>query len=35
LADDARQHIGGMLPADDVKTLESLVDEIEGVAAIG
>ena len=35
LADHARQHIGRMLPADDVETLESLVDEIERVPAIG
>ena len=35
LTDHARQHIGRMLPADDVKTLETLVDEIERVPAIG
>jgi hypothetical protein len=29
LADHARQHIGRVLPADEVKTLEGLVDEIE------
>src|SRR6516162_2387406 len=34
LTDHARQHIGCMLPADDIETLESLVDEIERVAAI-
>jgi hypothetical protein len=35
LADHAGQHIGRRLPADDVKTLESLIDEIERVPAIG
>jgi len=35
LADDTRQHAGGMLPADDVETLESLVDEIQRVSATG
>ena len=35
LADYARQYIGRMLPADEVKTLERLVDEIERVSAIG
>ena len=35
LADHARQHIGCMLPADDVKTLESFIDEIERMSAIG
>ena len=34
LADYARQYIGRMLPADEVKTLERLVDEIERVSAI-
>src|SRR5215472_6342749 len=33
LTDHARQHIGCMLPADDIETLESFVDEIERVAA--
>jgi hypothetical protein len=35
LTDHARQHIGRMLPADDVKTLESLIDEVERMSAIG
>ena len=35
LTDHARQHVGRVLPADDLETLESLVDEIERVAAIG
>jgi hypothetical protein len=35
LADHARQYLGCMLPADEVKTLERLVDEIERVSAIG
>ena len=34
LADDARQHVGRMLPADHVETLERLVDEVERVPAI-
>ena len=35
LANHARQHIGRTFPADDVQALESLVDEIERVPAIG
>src|SRR5262249_59618587 len=35
LPDHARQHIGRMLPPDDVKTLESLIDEVERMSAIG
>jgi hypothetical protein len=35
LADYARQHIGRVLPADEVETLERLVDEIERVSTIG
>ena len=35
LADYARQHVGRMLPADEVETLEGLVDEVERVSAIG
>ena len=35
LADHARQHIGGVVPNDEVETLEGLVDEVERVPAIG
>src|SRR5271166_1546102 len=35
LADDARQHPGGIFPADEVKTLERLIDEIERVSSVG
>ena len=35
LADYARQHLGCIFPADEVEALESLVDEVERVAAIG
>src|SRR4051812_18791788 len=35
LTDHARQHGGGMLPAGQVETLASLVDEVERVSAVG
>ena len=35
LANHARQHVGGMLPADQIETLERLVDEIKRMSAIG
>jgi hypothetical protein len=35
LADNAGQQIGGVLPSDQVETLEALVDEIKRVSAIG
>jgi hypothetical protein len=35
LTNHARQHIGRILPADYVQTLERLIDEIERVPAIG
>ena len=35
LADHARQHGSGVLPADQVEALASLVDEVERVSAVG
>ena len=35
LADDGRKQGGSVLPANQVKTLESLVDEIERVSGVG
>ena len=35
LANYARQHVGRIFPADDLETLESLIDEIKRVPAIG
>jgi hypothetical protein len=35
LIDDGRQHQRRLLPTDDVEAFECLVDEVEGVAAIG
>lgn len=34
LADDGRQHLGRILPADEIETLERLVDEVERVTAV-
>jgi hypothetical protein len=35
LADNRGQHIGRVLPTDEVKALECFVDEVERVSAIG
>ena len=35
VADHRRQYVGGVGPTDDVQALEGLVDEIQGMAAVG